>query len=100
MTAAGYFYAIRLPANAVLREKIAHRLFRPVGRPSLTRGSISDPPRRPTLDGEIPMDMVHQTLNGNPVSGGEHCWPQQIKLRQTPDGSGHSNRSDKPHKLI
>jgi hypothetical protein len=33
----GYFYAIRLPANAVLREKIAHRLTRPVGRPSLTK---------------------------------------------------------------
>jgi len=34
---AGYFYAIRLPVNAVLREKIAHRLTRPVGRPSLTK---------------------------------------------------------------
>jgi hypothetical protein len=34
---AGYFYAIRLPANTVLREKIAHRLTRPVGRPSLTK---------------------------------------------------------------
>ena len=34
---AGYFYAIRLPANAVLREKIAHRLTRPAGRPSLTK---------------------------------------------------------------
>jgi hypothetical protein len=34
---AGYFYAIRLPANAVLREKIAHRLTRPVGRPSKTK---------------------------------------------------------------
>ena len=34
---AGYFYAIRLPANAVLREKIAHRMTRPVGRPSLTK---------------------------------------------------------------
>ena len=34
---AGYFYAIRLPANAVLKEKIADRLTRPVGRPSLTR---------------------------------------------------------------
>ena len=34
---AGYFYAIRLPANAILREKIAHRLMRPVGRPSLTK---------------------------------------------------------------
>jgi len=34
---AGYFYAIRLPANAVLREKIAHRLTRPVGRPSQTK---------------------------------------------------------------
>ncbi|MDU8913741.1 IS1380 family transposase [Aestuariicoccus sp. MJ-SS9] len=33
----GYFYAIRLPVNAVLREKIAHRLTRPVGRPSLTK---------------------------------------------------------------
>ena len=34
---AGYFYAIRLPANNVLREKIAHWLTRPVGRPSLTK---------------------------------------------------------------
>ena len=34
---AGYFYAIRLPANNVLREKIAHRLTRPVGRPSQTK---------------------------------------------------------------
>jgi hypothetical protein len=34
---AGYFYAIRLPANRVLREKIAHRLTRPVGRPSQTK---------------------------------------------------------------
>jgi hypothetical protein len=34
---AGYFYAIRLPVNNVLREKIAHRLTRPVGRPSLTK---------------------------------------------------------------
>lgn len=34
---AGYFYAIRLPANPVLKEKIAHRLTRPVGRPSQTK---------------------------------------------------------------
>ena len=34
---ADYFYAIRLPANNVLREKIAHRLSRPVGRPSKTK---------------------------------------------------------------
>jgi hypothetical protein len=34
---AAYFYAIRLPANAMLREKIAHRLTRSVGRPSLTK---------------------------------------------------------------
>jgi hypothetical protein len=35
----GYFYAyaIWLPANNVLREKIAHRLTRPAGRPSLTK---------------------------------------------------------------
>ena len=33
---ASYFNAIRLPANAVLREKIAHRLTRPLGRPSQT----------------------------------------------------------------
>ncbi|RYH05495.1 IS1380 family transposase, partial [Tropicimonas sp. IMCC6043] len=33
LEAAGYFYAIRLPANAVLQERIAHRLRRPVGRP-------------------------------------------------------------------
>jgi hypothetical protein len=34
---AKYFYAIRLPANNVLREKIAHWLTRPVGRPSQTK---------------------------------------------------------------
>ena len=34
---AQYCYAIRLPANNVLREKIAHRLTRPVGRPSQTK---------------------------------------------------------------
>ena len=34
---AKYFYAIRLPANTVLREQIAHRLTRPVGRPSQTK---------------------------------------------------------------
>ncbi len=34
---ASYFYAIRLPANNVLREKIAHRLTRSVGRPSQTK---------------------------------------------------------------
>ena len=34
---AKFFYAIRLPANNVLREKIAHRLTRPVGRPSQTK---------------------------------------------------------------
>jgi hypothetical protein len=34
---AKYFYAIRLPANNVLREKISHRLTRPVGRPSQTK---------------------------------------------------------------
>nr|WP_213394550.1 hypothetical protein [Yoonia sp.] len=32
---AGYFYAIWLPANNVLREKIAHRLTRPVVRSAL-----------------------------------------------------------------
>ena len=34
---AGYFYAIRLPSNNILREKIAHRLTRPVARPSMTK---------------------------------------------------------------
>lgn len=33
LEAAGYSYAIRLPANAVLQERIAHRLKRPVRRP-------------------------------------------------------------------
>jgi len=33
LEAAEYFYAIRLPANAVLQDRIAHRLKRPVGRP-------------------------------------------------------------------
>lgn len=32
LVAAGYFYAIRLPANAVLQERINHRLKRTVGR--------------------------------------------------------------------
>ena len=32
-----FFYTIRLPANNVLRKKIAHRLTRPVGRPSLIK---------------------------------------------------------------
>ena len=30
---AGYLHAIRLPANTVLKERIAHRLTRPVGQP-------------------------------------------------------------------
>ena len=34
---AGYFYAIRLPANTVLRDRISHRLTRSVGRPSQTK---------------------------------------------------------------
>ena len=33
LEAEGYFYAIRLPTNAVLQDKIAHLLKRPVGRP-------------------------------------------------------------------
>ena len=33
----GYFYAIRLRANNVLCEQIAHRLTRPAGRPSQTK---------------------------------------------------------------
>ncbi len=34
---AGYSYAIRLKKNAVLEDKISHRLTRPVGRPSKTK---------------------------------------------------------------
>ena len=34
---AGYFYAIRMKKNAVLEGCIAHRLTRPVGRPSKTK---------------------------------------------------------------
>ncbi len=34
LEAEGYTYAIRLKANAVLQESIAHLLSRPVGRPS------------------------------------------------------------------
>jgi hypothetical protein len=33
LEAEGYGYAIRLPANAVLQERIGHLLTRPVGRP-------------------------------------------------------------------
>ena len=32
LNAEGYAYAIRLPTNSVLQEKIAHLLTRPVGR--------------------------------------------------------------------
>jgi hypothetical protein len=57
-----YFYAIRLPANNVLREKIAHRLTRPVGRPSQAKvkrfyedfeyqAASWDKPRRVMCDG-------------------------------------------------
>ena len=37
LEAEGYHYAIRLKKNAVLEEKISHRLTRPVGRPSKTK---------------------------------------------------------------
>ena len=37
LESAGYSYAIRLKKNAVLEEKISHRLTRPVGRPSKTK---------------------------------------------------------------
>ena len=37
LEAEGYYYAIRLKKNAVLEEKISHRLTRPVGRPSKTK---------------------------------------------------------------
>jgi len=37
LEAAGYFYAIRLKKNPVLESRIAHRLTRPVGRPSKTK---------------------------------------------------------------
>ena len=33
LEAEGFLYAIRLPANTVLQESIAHLLTRPVGRP-------------------------------------------------------------------
>ena len=33
LEAEGFLYAIRLPANRVLQESIAHLLTRPVGRP-------------------------------------------------------------------
>jgi hypothetical protein len=33
LEAESYDYAIRLPANSVLQERIAHLLTRPVGRP-------------------------------------------------------------------
>ena len=38
---AGYFYAIRLPANADLHDRIAHRLARPLGRPSQAKACTS-----------------------------------------------------------
>ena len=35
LEAEGFLYAIRLPANTVLQESIAHLLTRPVGRPTM-----------------------------------------------------------------
>ena len=40
LEAEGIGYAIRLPANAVLQERIAHLLTRPVGRPPKRRQVI------------------------------------------------------------
>ena len=37
LEAAEYYYAVRLKKNAVLESRIAHRLTRPVGRPSKTK---------------------------------------------------------------
>ena len=42
LEAEGYGYAIRLPANAVLQQRIAHLLTRPVGRPPNEAG-VSSP---------------------------------------------------------
>ena len=41
LEAAEYYYAVRLKKNAVLESRIAHRLTRPVGRPSKMKGMKS-----------------------------------------------------------
>jgi hypothetical protein len=46
LEAAGYYYAIRLKKNVVLESRIAHRLTRPVGRPSKSKVKSWDKPRR------------------------------------------------------
>jgi hypothetical protein len=51
LEAEGYWYAIRLKANAVLERNIAHLLRRPVGRPEGAEGLLSclrgRPPSQP-----------------------------------------------------
>jgi hypothetical protein len=37
----GMLYAIRLPANKILQESIAHLLTRPVGRPPAMCGAVT-----------------------------------------------------------
>ena len=66
---AGYFYAIRLPANNVLREKIAHRLTRPVGRPSLTKVKrfFEDFEYQAKLGGRTPCDRQDRMAPGRAV---------------------------------
>ena len=46
---AGYFYAIRLKRNAVLEDKISHRLTRPVRWPAKTKVGLKRAWRRPAL---------------------------------------------------
>lgn len=71
----GYFYAIRLRANNVLREQIAHRLTR--------------------LAGASVTDKGHELLRGLPVSG---CVPGQGAPRHRQD-RGASGRAVPPRGL-
>ena len=52
LEAAGYFYAIRLPGNAVLREKAAHLQTRPVGRPQDSSVRHAEEPGRRAMDAD------------------------------------------------
>ena len=66
LEAEGIGYAIRLPANAVLQERIGHLLTRPVGRPpkrpQVSFASFSYQPRAgPSRDGSWPRSSGTRT---------------------------------------
>ncbi len=67
---AGYFYAIRLPDNAVLRESITHWLTRPVGRIAASAAAVPgvnhvlETASSPEFFSSLPNAVYSPRLNG------------------------------------